>query len=1113
MSRTVTTMRDDPTVRLNAGAAAAPDDGPSPTTAAGTEHAFDVFDDGSGDPTRRDPVTGGRAIEATTRVVPRAAEEGHVPGPGLVIPPAARERRERPQPPEDRPVMHGPSVARVPAGERAEPAGHDADDPARPDAPLGDSAGTVALPAATATHAEPSADAATRTTKLAPATRRPPPGHRSPVHRPVAASSARPAAPARPAGPRHTGPGRAAAAASGAPRTSAGPSRARTTAPDGPRRTGSRLRRRAAGVAGGLALGLVAIVAASWTLLVPPVRDDARGPAPSSASAAPAVPAVPAVRWVPTNGDEFDGQALDRTRWNVYNSVGGFGNGLRRPSAVGQGDGLLTITARPRLNGGTSGGIAMGDGQLHGRWEFRARADPGVGYSPAVLLWPDSERFPVDGELDMLESPVGDRRTASAYVHYGADNKTRGAQVSGDFTQWHTFAFEWLPDRLTWYVDGRKAWEVRTARDPHQADAPVHPAGPGPGREVHAGAGREHAGRGADAGRLGAPVPGRLTRLSGPRGTTVRVELTPTALAVALGLPAPTEEQAAVIAAPAEPALVVAGAGAGKTETMAARVVWLVATGQALPEQVLGLTFTRKAAQQLGTRVRSRLRRLASSRLLDDLDPGRVARRPRCWPASRRCRPTTPTPGRLVAEHALRLPAEPANRLLSPTAAWQLAHRVVSTLGGRPGDRPGARHRHRVPARAVRRAGRAPGRARATSGALAEEMAAALERGAARERASPHEPSAKYRRGSPASGCGTELLPLVEEFAAAQAGRAGDGLRATRCRSPPGSPRRTRWSGEIERGQYRAVLLDEYQDTGHAQRVLLRALFGRERGRGVLGHRRRRPVPVDLRLARGERGQPRPVPHRLPVPRTATPLAVYGLLTSFRNPDEVLTLANRVSEELRAAPGSVEVGELRRVRRRGAGRRAGRAAPGRRSRGRLGGRGRRVALARARRGRAAASPPTAAVLVRRRADMDPLAAALRGPRAAGRGGRARRAARHPRGAGPGQRAARGRRPAGRAVRGAAAHRRALAAGRGGPGGAVGAGPRARPGPVAPGAASRSPEELALGALPGEHAEQAGLVDAIDDPGEPDRYSEAGFDRIRRLAGVSCPSCAGARRRR
>jgi DNA helicase-2/ATP-dependent DNA helicase PcrA len=45
----------------------------------------------------------------------------------------------------------------------------------------------------------------------------------------------------------------------------------------------------------------------------------------------------------------------------------------------------------------------------------------------------------------------------------------------------------------------------------------------------------------------------------------------------------------------------------------------------------------------------------------------------------------------------------------------------------------------------------------------------------------------------------------------------------------------------------------------------------------------------------------------------------------------------------------------------------------------------------------------------------------------------------------------------------------------------------------------SPAELALGALPGEQAEQAGLVDALDDPGEPERYSRQGYARITRLA--------------
>src|SRR3712207_9308892 len=77
-----------------------------------------------------------------------------------------------------------------------------------------------------------------------------------------------------------------------------------------------------------------------------------------------------------------------------------------------------------------------------------------------------------------------------------------------------------------------------------------------------------------------------------------------------LRLHPPTPEQAAIIAAPVEPLLVVAGAGSGKTETMAARVVWLVANGYARPDQILGLTFTRKAAGELAHRVRIRLGQL-----------------------------------------------------------------------------------------------------------------------------------------------------------------------------------------------------------------------------------------------------------------------------------------------------------------------------------------------------------------------------------------------------------------------------------------------------------------------------------------------------------------------
>src|SRR5207249_9353142 len=105
--------------------------------------------------------------------------------------------------------------------------------------------------------------------------------------------------------------------------------------------------------------------------------------------------------------------------------------------------------------------------------------------------------------------------------------------------------------------------------------------------------------------------------------STVRYE--PGHLARLLGLPEPTAEQAEVIAAPLEPLAVIAGAGSGKSETMAARLVWLVANGMVRPDRVLGLTFTRKAAAEFADRVRSRLERL---RRADTKLPGTNRPRP-----------------------------------------------------------------------------------------------------------------------------------------------------------------------------------------------------------------------------------------------------------------------------------------------------------------------------------------------------------------------------------------------------------------------------------------------------------------------------------------------------
>lgn len=117
-----------------------------------------------------------------------------------------------------------------------------------------------------------------------------------------------------------------------------------------------------------------------------------------------------------------------------------------------------------------------------------------------------------------------------------------------------------------------------------------------------------------------------------------------------------SEEQWQAASAPLAPGVIIAGAGTGKTTTMAARVAYLVASGLVSPERILGLTFTKKATAQLLRAVRAA---------------------------------TVDVPGepdvmtynafgaRIVSEHGVRLGLEPRSPVLTDAARWQLAYRVV----------------------------------------------------------------------------------------------------------------------------------------------------------------------------------------------------------------------------------------------------------------------------------------------------------------------------------------------------------------------------------------------------------------------------------------------------
>ena len=374
----------------------------------------------------------------------------------------------------------------------------------------------------------------------------------------------------------------------------------------------------------------------------------------------------------------------------------------------------------------------------------------------------------------------------------------------------------------------------------------------------------------------------------------------PVQLARLLRLPEPTAEQAAVIAAPLGPLAVVAGAGSGKSETMAARLVWLVANGMVRPDRVLGLTFTRKAAAEFADRVRSRLERLRRAGLADP-KPGDTAQASTADPED----PFGGDPvigtyhayaGRLVGDNALREGLEPSMRLITPALSWQLAAQIVAAYDG-PMDEiiwtP-----QTVTAAVLELAGDLSEHLRETGEvtAVGRWLTAELE-------ALPGRVPGSVRKIMATQRAREHLLPLVERYVAAKAAREvldhGDQV-ALAARIASAHPE----VGAAERARYHVVLLDEYQDTSHAQLVLLRSLFGNGHPVTAVGD----PCQSIYGWRGASAGNLRRFTADFPVVARIRPFGasaptgpapVLMLSTSFRNAARVLDAAAVVQEELR----------------------------------------------------------------------------------------------------------------------------------------------------------------------------------------------------------------------
>ena len=359
------------------------------------------------------------------------------------------------------------------------------------------------------------------------------------------------------------------------------------------------------------------------------------------------------------------------------------------------------------------------------------------------------------------------------------------------------------------------------------------------------------------------------------------------AIADALGRPRPTDQQRRVIESPLAPGLVVAGAGSGKTETMANRVLWLLANRRVKAGEILGLTFTRKAAGELSARIRERIAQLHDAGLLaddyDEFDPPTVAT-------------YNSFANRIYRDNAILLGRETDGPVLGEASAWQLARTIVT---GSTDDRlPGLDKSVDSVTKAVLSL------AHALSENLVDpaDVAAFATRFAALVDLPPGGRGAYEDVAALAKTVGAlpVLLDLASRFAEAKARRGfveySDqvALALQIVREVP------RVAGEL-REQHRVVLLDEYQDTSVVQTWLLSELFAGlpvmavgDPNQSIYGWRGASAANLDgfaRQFGAGTEGH-------------------FALTTSWRNGHDILVVANAIVDPFRGPAARTAVDRL-----------------------------------------------------------------------------------------------------------------------------------------------------------------------------------------------------------
>ena len=215
--------------------------------------------------------------------------------------------------------------------------------------------------------------------------------------------------------------------------------------------------------------------------------------------------------------DEFDGDQIDRTKWD-FDLGNGFYDYVARQWISGWGNDELQYYTREPENAFVENGrlhmraikeslhgcgytsarlkTRKRDGsplftQKYGRFEFRAKLPTGAGVWPALWMLPQDEAYggwAASGEIDIMEARGQQPHKVVGTLHYGSrwpanthvsrEYELRGGGTIADF---HVYALEWDPGEIRWFVDGQpyatqSFWWSSSKRDGSQGAPPMQAA-------------------------------------------------------------------------------------------------------------------------------------------------------------------------------------------------------------------------------------------------------------------------------------------------------------------------------------------------------------------------------------------------------------------------------------------------------------------------------------------------------------------------------------------------------------------------------------------------------------------------------------------------------------